>query len=346
MHLSPEFGLTYKEIEKAGFPITKKIEIILSSDTPVGISKSIGLGMISFAEALDELRPDLLVILGDRYEMLAVASAATICRVPIAHIHGGEATEGVIDEPIRHSITKMSHIHFTVADVYKRRVIQLGERPENVYNFGAPGIDNIIKLDLLDKQKLEAALDFKLGVKYMVVTFHPVTLEFSSAETQFNNLLAALDHFVDFYVIFTKPNADTEGRIISALIDTYVRQHEGRCTSFQSMGQLLYLSAIKSAAVVVGNSSSGIIEAPTLKVATVNIGDRQKGRVKAPSVIDCKTDKLSIIEAIRKATSESMKAVTNNQQNPYGNGGASTEIARIIKTHPLENILKKEFYNL
>lgn len=346
MHLSPEFGLTYQEIEKAEFKIAKKIEILLSSDTPVGISKSMGLAMISFSEALEELKPCVLVILGDRFEMLAVASAATIARIPIAHIHGGESTEGLIDEPIRHAITKMAHLHFTVTNTYQRRVIQLGENPARVFNVGAPGIDNIHNLSLLSKVQLERALNFSLGEKYMVVTFHPVTLESATAENQFNQLLDALDNFNNFHIIFTKPNADTDGRIISNQIDKFVSQQRRRCISFQSMGQLLYLSAVKNANVVVGNSSSGIIEAPSLKVPTVNIGDRQRGRVKAPSVVDCEPKSVDIVNAIQIAISDKMLETIQNLDNPYGNGGASKAIAQVLKTQPLDNLLKKEFYNL
>lgn len=346
MHLSPEFGMTVRTIEETDFPIFKRIEVLMSSDSSVGISKSIGLGMISFSEAYAELKPDIVVVLGDRFEIFAAASAAMISRIPIGHIHGGEATEGLIDEPIRHSITKMSHLHFTATESYQKRVIQLGEQPERVFNTGTPGLDNIANLDLLNRSDFEKSIDFKLGEKNVLVTFHPVTLEDSTAKKQFGELLDALDELEDTHIIFTKPNADTDGRVIIGDIDDYVKKNGKKSCGFTSLGQLRYLSALQHMDAVVGNSSSGLIEVPSFKIPTVNIGDRQRGRMKAPSVIDCAPDNKSISEALKQAFSEPFAKSLVHMQNPYGEAGASERIASIVKSFPLENILFKSFYNL
>jgi GDP/UDP-N,N'-diacetylbacillosamine 2-epimerase (hydrolysing) len=286
MHLSPEFGLTYKEIEKE-FKINKKIEMLLSSDTSVGISKSMGLAQISFAESYDELKPDIVIVLGDRYEIFSATSAAMIARIPIAHIHGGEKTEGAFDESISHSITKMSHLHFTATEEYKNRVIQLGEHPSRVFNVGGMGIENIKRLKLLSKDEFEKSIEFKLNIKNILVTFHPVTLENSTAKEQFQELLDAIDELEDTNIIFTKANSDTDGRVINQMIDEYVTKNSHKSIVFTSLGQLRYLSALQYVDAVVGNSSSGLAEAPSFKIGTINIGDRQKGRIKASSVIDC-----------------------------------------------------------
>lgn len=345
MHLSPEFGLTYKEVEQE-FRINKKIEMLLSSDTPIGISKAMGLAQISFAEAYAELNPDIVVVLGDRFEIFSAASAAMIARIPIAHIHGGETTEGAFDEAIRHSITKMSHLHFVAAEDYRRRVIQLGEAPERVFNFGAPGLDNLIKLKLLEKDEFEKAIGFKLGMKNLLVTFHPATLEKSTAENQFRQLLNALDELNDTSIIFTKANADADGRAINKMVDDYVASHNDRTIAFTSMGQLRYLSALQYVDAVVGNSSSGLTEAPSFKIGTINIGDRQKGRIKADSVIDCLPEKEAIVGALNKLYSSSFQAGLSNVTNPYGTGGASANIFETLRAMPLNNILKKQFHDL
>jgi len=277
MHLSSEFGLTYKQIEKDGFKIDKKIEMLLSSDTPIGISKSMGLGVIGFAEAYADLKPDIVVLLGDRFEIFSAASAAIIARIPIAHLHGGETTEGAFDEAIRHSITKMSHLHFTAAEEYRRRVIQLGEFPARVFNVGGLGIDNIKKLKLMSREEFENSINFKLDPKNLMITFHPVTLEHATAGEQFQNLLNALDELHDTRFIFTKPNADTEGRIITQMIDDYVSRNKYEAISFVNLGQLRYLSAMQFIDGVVGNSLSGLAGGPTFKIGTINIGDRQRG---------------------------------------------------------------------
>ncbi|RDV16122.1 UDP-N-acetylglucosamine 2-epimerase (hydrolyzing) [Pontibacter diazotrophicus] len=346
MHLSPEFGNTYKQIEKDGFQIDKKVEVLLSSDSSVGVSKSIGLGVISFSEAFAELKPDLILILGDRFEIFAAATAAMISKIPIAHCHGGEATEGLIDEPIRHSITKMSHVHFTATEEYSRRVMQLGEQPANVHNVGALGIENINRLKLLDKQSFEESIDFKLGKKNVLVTFHPVTLENATAEHQFKDLLRALDELEETHIIFTKPNADTDGRVIIHLIDEYVKAHANKSIAFISLGQLRYLSALQHVDVVAGNSSSGLIEVPSFRIPTIDIGDRQRGRIKASSVISCDPDYSSIKEAFEKAYSTGFTASLREMKNPYGEKNASKEIVKVLKETDIENLLKKKFFDL
>ena len=346
MHLSPEFGLTYRQIEKDGFKIDKKIEMLLSSDTPVGISKSMGLGMIGFAEAYADLKPDIIVLLGDRFEIFSVASAAMIARIPIAHLHGGETTEGAFDEAIRHSITKMSHLHFTATEEYRKRVIQLGESPDRVFNVGGLGIDNIRKLKLMDREEFEDSINFKFGPKNLLVTFHPVTLEHATAEDQFRNLLNALDELPDTKLIFTKPNADTEGRLIIKMIDDYVLKNSHKAVAFVSLGQVRYLSALKFVDVCVGNSSSGLAEAPTFKIGTINIGDRQRGRLKAGSVIDCAPNKESILSAIKKLYPKEFQEKLKDVKNPYGEGGAAEKIKKILKGVDLTDILKKEFYDV
>lgn len=344
MHLSPEFGLTYKEIEK-DFTITKKIEMLLSSDTPVGISKSMGLAQISFAESFEELKPDLVVVLGDRYEIFSAASAAMIARIPIAHLHGGETTEGAFDESIRHSITKMAHLHFTAAQTYRDRVIQLGEHPDRVFNVGGMGIDAIKRITLLEKSELEKSINFTFGPKNLLVTFHPVTLEKHTATEQFQVLLDALDTLEDTHIIFTKANSDTDGRAINAMIDTYTAHHTSNTIAFTSMGQLRYLSALQFVDAVVGNSSSGLLEAPSFHIGTINIGDRQKGRLKALSVIDCNPTQEAICESLAKLYTPEFQQQLFTLQNPYGEGGAVEQIIHILKNTPLDDLLKKSFYD-
>jgi GDP/UDP-N,N'-diacetylbacillosamine 2-epimerase (hydrolysing) len=345
MHLSPEFGLTYKEIEKE-FKIDKKIEMLLSSDTSIGISKSMGLAQISFAEAYEELQPDIIVVLGDRYEIFSAASVAMIANIPIAHLHGGEATEGLIDESIRHSITKMSHLHFTATEEYKNRVIQLGEQPKRVFNVGGMGIENIKRLELLSKEEFEDSISFKLGIKNILITFHPVTLENATSKKQFQELLDAIDELSDTKIIFTKANSDTDGRIINQMIDEYVLKNSNKSIAFASLGQHRYLSALQYMDAMVGNSSSGLAEAPSFKIGTINIGDRQKGRIKALSVIDCKPNKKDILDAFRELYSSGFQDSLKFVQNPYGDGIASRKITKILKNTSLTDILKKSFYDL
>ncbi len=345
MHLSPEFGLTYKEIEKE-FTIDKKIEMLLSSDTPVGISKSMGLAQISFAEAYEELKPDIVVVLGDRYEIFSAASAAMIARIPIAHLHGGETTEGAFDESIRHSITKMSHLHFTATQEYRDRVIQLGEDPKRVFNVGGMGIENIKRLKLFSKGEFESSINFKLNRKNILVTFHPVTLENATAKEQFQELLNAIDELADTHIIFTKANSDTDGRIINQMIDEHVANNSHKAIAFTSLGQLRSLSALQYVDAVVGNSSSGLIEAPSFKIGTINIGDRQKGRVKAKSVIDTAPFKDDILRAFTKLYSKEFQESLATVKNPYDNGGGSKEVLKIIKEYDLDVLMKKLFYDI
>jgi GDP/UDP-N,N'-diacetylbacillosamine 2-epimerase (hydrolysing) len=345
MHLSPEFGLTVQDIEADGFRIDRKVEMLLSSDTPVGITKSMGLAIIGFADALAELQPDLLLVLGDRFEIFAAASSTMISRIPIAHLHGGESTEGVIDESIRHSITKMAHLHFVAADEYRQRVIQLGEHPERVFLVGGLGIDNILRLKLLSRYELEEALDFKLAQRNLLITFHPVTLERGTSGGQMEELLAALGSLNDTGLIFTMPNADTDGRCLFRQINEFCLQHP-RARAYTSLGQLRYLSCIKHVDGVIGNSSSGLAEVPSFRKGTVNIGDRQRGRLCAASIINCPTDRASITKAIDHLFSPSFLATLPFVKSPYGNGGASVKIVKTLETVSFHNLLKKRFFDL
>ena len=345
MHLSPEFGLTVQEIEAEGFRIDRQVEMLLSSDTPVGITKSMGLAMIGFADALGELQPDLLLVLGDRFEIFAAAASAMIARIPIAHLHGGESTEGLIDEPIRHSITKMAHLHFVAADEYRQRVIQLGEQPEHVFQVGGLGVDNILRLKLLSRSELEETLNFKLAQRNLLITFHPVTLEHSTSGDQMKELLMALGELHDTGLIFTMPNADTDGRILSQWINEFCASHP-QARAYTSLGQLRYLSCIKHVDGVIGNSSSGLAEVPSFHKGTINIGDRQRGRLRAASVIDCSADRVSIAKAIDHLFSPSFLASLPSTKNPYGNGGASAVIVKILEKVSFDNLLKKRFFDI
>ena len=345
MHLSKEFGNTYLQIKKDGFTINKKVDISLSSDTELAISKSMGIGMIGFADALNELQPDLLVVLGDRFEIFSVVSSAMIAKIPVAHLHGGETTEGAFDEAMRHSITKMSHLHFTATNEYKNRVLQLGEQPDRVFNVGGLGIDNINKLELLSKADFEKSIDFKLDEKNILVTFHPVTLENSTSKIQFQALLDSISELKNTKIIFTKANSDTDGRIINNMIDDYVALNVNTI-SFKSMGQLRFLSALQYIDALVGNSSSGLLEAPSFKIGTIDIGDRQKGRIKADNVINCLPEKVFIDAALKKLYSGDFKKTLRTVKNPYESDNTSKKIVNIIKDIDLSNILKKSFFDI
>jgi GDP/UDP-N,N'-diacetylbacillosamine 2-epimerase (hydrolysing) len=346
MHLSPEFGSTYREIEEAGFEIDARVEMLLSSDTNTAVTKSMGLGVIGFSDAYERLAPDIVVVLGDRFEIFAATSAAMIAGVPVAHLHGGETTEGAFDEAIRHSITKMSHLHFVAAEEYRQRVIQLGEHPGRVFNFGGMGIDAIKRIKLLSREELERSLELSLGAKSLLVTFHPVTLEGgASSAAQMGELLAALEDLDDTTLIFTMPNADTGGRELSAMVQEFAQRHPN-AKVYTSLGQLKYFSCLAQIDGVVGNSSSGLAEAPSFKIGTVNIGDRQKGRLKADSVIDCEPNRVAIQVALETLYSAEFQASLAAVSNPYGNGGASESIVKVLAEYPLENIRKKQFYNL
>lgn len=346
-HLSPEFGLTYREIENDGYGIDKKIEMLLSSDTPAAISKSMGLAMISFADYFADATLDLLVVLGDRYETLAVATVAMNQRIPIAHLYGGEATEGLVDETIRHSITKMSYLHFTSTERYRERVIQLGEHPSRVFNVGSLGIENIKNEPFLSKSQLGEDLQMDLDKPFAVVTFHPVTLEKNSAENQISELLRVAKDNKRLNYIFTKANSDVEGRIINRLIDDFVNDNN-HCKSFDSLGLKRYLSAVKYSRFVMGNSSSGILEVPYFNIPTINIGDRQKGRIQGGSIINCAPTYRDIQEAIILAESEEFRHTINNEDNPYNKDGTSEEIVMRIRQYinKKDIDLKKCFYDI
>jgi GDP/UDP-N,N'-diacetylbacillosamine 2-epimerase (hydrolysing) len=345
MHLSPEFGLTYRAIENDGFQIDRKVEMLTSSDTSVGIAKSMGLGLIGFADALNELRPDLIVVLGDRFEIFSAVAAALVARIPVAHLHGGETTEGAFDEAFRHSITKMSHLHFVAAEEYRRRVIQLGEQPERVFLVGGLGVDAIKRTALLDRKALEVSLDFRLGMKSLLITFHPVTLEMSTAADQMAELLVALAELNDTHLIFTLPNADTGGRVLINMVEQFVALHPNS-RAYTSLGQLRYLSCMAHVDGVVGNSSSGLAEAPSFSKGTINIGDRQRGRLQATSVINCEPTRQSISAALERLYSANFQASLGQVRNLYGEGGASEKVVEIVKHYAIESIAKKVFYDL
>lgn len=343
MHLAPEFGMTYRAIETDGFTIDAKVETLLSSDTPAGTAKSVGLGVIGFADALERLKPDILVLLGDRFEIFAVAQAALVARIPIAHIAGGDVTEGAFDEAMRHSITKMSHLHFVTNEPARRRVAQLGESPELIFNVGSPGLDYIKRAKLIDRRELESSLDFRFRARNLLVTFHPATLDEQPAPAQMKELLDAIEALgPEFGIVFTMPNADTAGRALIRMIEDYVGSH-ANSRAFASMGQQRYLSVMAQVDAVVGNSSSGLYEAPSLGKPSVNIGDRQKGRLRAASVIDCKPQAGAIGKAIRQALATDAAGTVN----PYGDGESSMRIKQALKqVGDPRGLLKKRFHDI
>ncbi|KPL93032.1 UDP-N-acetylglucosamine 2-epimerase [Vibrio sp. L5-1] len=344
MHLSPEFGDTYKQIEKDGFQIDEKIEILLSSDSPVGTAKSMGLGVLGFADALSRLAPDVLVILGDRFEALAAAQTAMILRIPIIHLHGGEITEGAYDDAIRHAITKLSYLHGTSTDEYRNRVIQLGESPERVKNVGAIGLDHLNRGSFMTISELSESLNFDLTGPYFVVTYHPVTLGDESPEDSFQALLDALDEYPNHQIILTYPNADDGGRRIIPMLEAYAAKQPSRVLAIPSLGQIRYLSSVKHAAAVIGNSSSGIIEVPAFDVPTINIGSRQKGRLAAKSVLNCEPSLASITEAISDAVKRNYKLDGETIINPYGQGDTSAQVIEMLKSLRFER--SKAFHDL
>ena len=345
MHLSPEFGLTYQEIEQDNFRIDRKIETLLSSDTAIGVTKAMGLGLISFSEAFDSLNPDLVVLLGDRFEMFAAATACHIAGLPIAHLHGGELTEGAFDDALRHAITKMASLHFVATEQYRQRVIQLGEQPSQVFLVGAFGIDSITRLTLRTREQLERDLEITLQKKNLLVTFHPVTIGSVAAQTQMGELLAALHELKDTRLVFTYPNADTGGRSIIKLIDEFVKTHSN-AAAFASLGQQKYFSCIKEFDGVIGNSSSGIIEVPTFQKGTINIGNRQLGRVQGTSVINCEAKRDEILDAIQTLYSVDFQGKLSHTTNPYGDGGACEKVISIIENLSQDDMHKKSFYDL
>lgn len=345
MHLSPEFGSTYQVIEADGFCIDRKVEILLSSDTGAGIGKSVGLGVIGFVDVFTELRPDLIVVLGDRFEILAAVTAALFIHVPVLHLHGGEVTEGVLDESMRHAITKMSHVHCVATEEYRHRVIQLGEQPSRVHCVGGLGVDAIHDIKLLTRVELEAALDFKFRDKNLLITFHPATLGGESIDNQMSALLAALNELSDTGLIFTLPNADAGGRELIAILQNFVK-NKPNARAYASLGQILYLSCMAYCDGVVGNSSSGLLEAPTLKKGAINIGTRQRGRLRADNVINCRAELDEIRCALKRLYSPSFQSGLSEVHNPYGDGGASTRVLSIIKALDLNNLMHKSFFDL
>lgn len=345
-HLSGNFGYTVQEIEKDGFSIDKKVDILLQGSGSASISKSMGLALMGFGDYFEEHHLDYLMVLGDRYETLAVCCAAMNARIPIIHLHGGEVTEGAIDEAIRHSITKMSLYHFTSTEEYRRRVIQLGESPDRVFNVGAIGVENILHESKFSRKELEDMLNFDLAKSYGVVTFHPVTLE-GDCEEQCKSLLKAMSHFKDYRFIITGANADCGGETINRILQEYANKHDNVYFTY-SLGMKKYLSALNNAAFVLGNSSSGIIEAPSFGIPTINIGNRQKGRIQADSVINCDSKEEEIVAAIEKAMSPDFREVAKDVKNPYGNGETSKQIVNIleklVKNQKMD--LEKKFYDL
>lgn len=346
MHLSSQFGLTVRNIEADGFVPDAKVDMLVSSDTPAGIAKSIGLGTIGFAGVLEQLQPDVLVVLGDRFEIFAAAQAAMCARIPIAHIHGGELTEGVIDEAIRHAITKMSHLHFVATEEYRNRVIQLGESPDRVWNVGALGVEAIRRAQLLSRLELSNAIGFDITRPYFLVTYHPVTLHHARNGEGVRPLLGALEAFPHHRILLTGVNADTDNVEIHDAIKAFAGKHAGRVYSTMSLGQQGYLSAMRYADVVVGNSSSGLIEAPSFRVPTVNIGDRQRGRVRAKTVIDVAADEGAIVSGIKKALSPLFRVRLRNMVSPFGDGKSAARITKILATHPLHDLLMKRFWDV
>ena len=348
MHLSDRYGNTYREIEDAGFAIDYKIPILDKNapDDSAATIKAMAQALAGFAEAYDALHPDLIVVLGDRFEILCAVEAALIKQIPVAHIHGGELTFGAYDDAIRHSITKMSHLHFTSTEAYKKRVIQLGEEPERVINVGALGVENIKHVSLMTKEEVEEDLNFEVGDKTLLITYHPVTLSDSDPIEDINALFEALNEHPDLRVIFTMPNSDTGGQVIADEIEHYAEEHKDKVRAYKSLGMRRYLSVMKYCAAVVGNSSSGIIETPSFHIPTLNIGSRQYGRLAADSVHNCATNKESISLGIDYILSDKFREIAVNTTNPYEKEGTAQEIFDVISTFPLEGIIKKQFYDL
>lgn len=345
MHLMPDFGNTYTEIEKDGFTIDAKVKDKLAGDSSIDIIRAIGTAVMGFGDYLDKLKPNIVLVLGDRSEILAATIAAVVSNIPVAHVHGGETTEGAYDEFIRHAITKMSHLHFASSETYRNRILQLGEQPDRVFNVGAIGIDSIRQVSLLDKESFEESISKKLANNSVLITFHPVTLEKATAAKQFLELLKALDKLEDYTLIFTLPNSDRDGRIIIQMIDDYVKKNPEKAISFTSLGQLRYLSALQFVNFVIGNSSSGIIEVPYFKIPTINIGDRQKGRIMSESVINCPPYFKDISKAIVKSQSPQFQEKIKNQKNIYGDGHATEKILRQLRTFDFTQ-LKKSFHDI
>lgn len=345
MHLSKKFGNTFQEIESDGFSIDKKIKMLAKSDSDAGIVESMGKGLIGCSKAINSLKPDLILILGDRFEIFVAATAALISRIPVAHIGGGELTMGAFDESLRHSITKMSHIHFVTTPEHRNRVIQLGENPKNVFMVGGLGVDRINETILLSKSEIELQLGIKFQDRSLLVTYHPVTLELDTAKSQMRELLNSLSKLSDTTIIFTMPNADTGGQDIMKMIRTFLRLNPNSY-AFHSLGQDKYFSCLAIVDGVIGNSSSGLSEVPVFKKGTINIGDRQLGRLQSTSVINCNPVKQEIDAAIERLYSDGFQNELRNIINPYEMVGASAKITEIISNVSLDNLIKKTFYDL
>jgi UDP-hydrolysing UDP-N-acetyl-D-glucosamine 2-epimerase len=346
MHLSPEFGLTHREIEKDGLRIDERVEILLFGDTSVGIAKSVARGISECAEAYFRLQPDMVLVIGDRFEILAAVQAAFFAGICISHISGGEVTEGALDDSIRHCITKMSHYHFVAAEDYRKRVIQLGEQPANVFNVGDPGLDNIRRLSLLTRTELDAAIGLPEGKPFFLATYHPVTAGELDPTCGMQSMLDALDEFPEYAIVLTKSNADTGGQILNSMIDSFASTRSQRVIKATSLGQLIYLSAMKHCAAVVGNSSSGIIEAPAMRVPTVNIGTRQLGRLKAGSVLDCTYNRREIVSALSVAVSPEFRMKATEAVSLYGDCDATTRILQLVQQLDVRRHYSKPFYDL
>ena len=346
MHLSKKHGETFKDILKDNLKINHYVKIHKDNDNPDDICDSIGSAVKKFSKKFKSINSELIILLGDRYEIFAASTAALIHQIPICHIHGGETTRGAIDESFRHSITKMSHFHFVANKIYSKRVKQLGEDPKRIFNVGGFGVDLIKNTQLLEKKKLERKLNIKFGKKNLIVTFHPVTLEKSTSKWQFKQLTNALKTLKNTKIIFTKANNDTYGNVINDQIDHFVKKNPNNSYCFKSLGQLNYLSVLKYVDGIVGNSSSGLLEAPSFKIATINIGDRQLDRLQASSVINCPPQKLKIITSIKKIYSKKFKKKLSMTVNPYGKGGAVKKTYNILKKLKLKNIVKKKFFDL
>ena len=345
-HLANSTGATIDEVNQDAFPVVAKIPILSDAHGELDVAKATGKAISNLAASFQQIQPDLIVLLGDRFETFAAAVAATLIRIPIAHFHGGETTEGAFDESFRHAITKMSHFHFTATERYRKRVIQLGEHPDSVFHIGALGIDAIENCNYLSRGELEKELEIQWQTQNLLVTFHPVTLEKTSAEKQISNLLKALEQLPNLGLIFTMPNADPESEPIRQKIIDFCRVHSHRAWCFDSLGQQKYFSALNVVDAVVGNSSSGLIEAPSFGIPTVNIGNRQKGRDCGTSVIHCEAEFDSIVDAIRKALDEEMRQQAANTKNIYGEPGAAKKSVEILRKASLDGILKKAFFDV
>lgn len=347
MHLSSKYGNTYQEIEKDGFTIDKKIPILEEGkDDANATLKSMAKALAGFADAYDKLKPDMVVVLGDRYEILAAATAALIERIPIAHVHGGEITEGAYDDAIRHSITKMSHLHFASTEEYRKRIIQLGEQPDTIWYVGAIGVENIKKLPLMGKEEIEESINFKLDENTILVTYHPVTLGYHTAEQDIKEFIDALEERKDLKVVFTMPNSDTGAQAMVDAINAFVANNSDRAVAYKSLGVIRYLSVMRQVAAVVGNSSSGLVEVPSFGIPTLNIGDRQKGRIAAGSVYNCESDKDSILAGLEVVLSPDFQQKAKRARNPYDKEGTAQAIFDVISTYPLEQLKQKHFYDL